>query len=74
MVTGVCHSAAGRDEPGGSGVVWRGWRVGQGPQRGQGVVRALLGWWSCCGGPKSAAAGCPRHGAVGGVCGECVAF
>lgn len=74
MSTGVCHSPAVWDEPGGSGVVWsRG-------ESGPGTVKPRQ-WWGLClaGGPTVVAQsrqlrGCLRHGAVGGVCGEPVAF
>lgn len=34
----------------------------------------MLGRWPHCGGSRSAAVGHPRHGAVGSVCGERLAF
>lgn len=37
-------------------------------------AQSLIGWWPHCAGSKSPAAGHPRHGAVGVVCGERVAF
>lgn len=53
---GVCHSPAVRDEPGGSGVVWRG-RKRDRDRKGQAAMGALLGWWPHCGDSKSAAEG-----------------